>query len=120
MAYDVKESTAAPGGAHATMKAPTPPKLSDYDLTDVRISRAANGVSVECEHCLKPEVEKAMKAKNGKDHYLDYDIRRKSEKFVFNDLPKAAEFIEARLLGKDYATPEKAEAGAKVKVKVKE
>ena len=95
-------------GSHTVMKPPTPPKLSDYDLTNVRIERAENGVVVECNYKMKPEAEKKLKGKDGKG-YVDWDLRNSTEKHVFNNIAEAAEFLEARLLGKDYAKHEKAE-----------
>lgn len=108
----VKEGYA--GGTHAVLKAPTPPNMTDFDLTNVTIERAENGVVVECRYKMKPDVEKKMKGKAGRD-YVDYDVRNPSEKHVFNDIAEAAEFLEARLLGKAYEKKEK--AAAKVKVK---
>ena len=104
-------------GAHAVMKPPSKPKMSDYDLTQVRIERVENGCSIECNFKMKPEVEKAMQGKSGKE-YVDYDVRNSTEKHVFNNIEEAAEFIEARLMGKDYQKHEKAETKAKTKVKV--
>ena len=115
MAYDVKESPT--GGTRAVMSPPTPPKMSDFDLTSVRIERVNNGVVIECNHKMKPEVEQKMRGKSGKD-YVEYDVRNPSEKHVFDDVSAASEFIEARLMGKDYEKKEKADAGPKVKVKV--
>lgn len=106
-------------GTHAVLKAPSKPNMSDYDLTNVRIERVENGCTVECNFKMKPEAEKTMKGKDGKN-YVDYDIRNTSEKHVFNNISEAAEFIEARLLGKSYDKHEKAEIGAKAKVKFME
>ena len=104
-------------GTHAVMKPPSKPKMSDYDLTQVRIERVENGCSIECNFKMKPEVEKAMRGKSGKE-YVDYDVRNTTEKHVFNNIEEAAEFVEARLMGKDYQKHEKAETKAKTKVKV--
>lgn len=104
-------------GTKTVMKPPTPPKSSDYDMTDIHIERVNNGVVVECTHKMKPDVEKKMSGKDGKN-YVDYDTRHKREKHAFNDMAAAAEFIESTLLGKGYEKHEKAETvGDKVKVK---
>lgn len=99
------------GRTHAVLKAPSKPKMSDFDLTNVRIERAENGVVVECNYRMKPEVELKMKGKDGKT-YIDYDVRSPSEKHVFNNIEESAEFLEARLLGKDYQKHERKEKKA--------
>lgn len=111
--YDVKED--ALGRTHSVMKPPAKPKMTDYDLTQVRIERVENGCTVECNYRMKPDAEKALRGKDGKT-YVDYDVRNITEKHVFNDIGEAAEFIEARLLGKDYQKHGKAEV-AKMKVR---
>lgn len=113
MDYQVKQN--AVGNTHVTMKPPSMPKMSEYDLTNVRIKRVSNGCTVECNYKMKPETEAKMRGKNGKE-YLDYDLRNPTEEHVFNNIGEAAEFIEARLLGKDYEKKEK-QSGDKVKVR---
>lgn len=117
---DSPKSTTTTGiggkGTHSTLVAPTPPKMSEFDLTNVRIERAENGVVVECNYRMKPEVQKKMQGKNG-NGYVDYDVRQPTEKHVFNDIAAAAEFLEARLLGKEYTKHEKSEPAEKIKVK---
>ena len=95
------------GRTHAVLRPPSKPKMSDYDLTQVRIERVENGCTVECNFKMKPEVEKAMRGKSGRD-YIDYDVRNTTEKHVFNNIGEAASFIEARLMGKDYGKQAKA------------
>lgn len=102
-------------GTKTVMKPPTPPKSSDYDMTDIHIERVNNGVVVECTHKMKPEAEKKMSGA-GKN-YVAYDTRHKREKHAFNDMAAAAEFIESTLMGKAQAKTEKAETTDKVKVK---
>lgn len=79
--YEVTNSPV--GGTKATLQPPTPPKPQDFDLTSVRIEPAENGCVVECSYKMKPDVEQKMKAKAGKDHYVDYDVRNPSVKKVF-------------------------------------
>lgn len=91
-------------GTHLTLSPPTPPKMSEFDLTNVRIERVANGVIVECNYKMKPGAESKAKKGSGRD-YVDYDVRNPSEKHAFNDLEEASAFITARLLGKEYSKP---------------
>src|SRR3990167_9939892 len=102
------------GRTHAVLKPPSKPKMSEYDLTNVRIERAENGCTIECNFRMKPETEKSMRGKECKN-YVDYEVRNITEKHVFNDIGEAAQFMEARLLGKDWQKHEKAEAKMKLK-----
>lgn len=110
--YDVE--TNSKGLTHATLRPPSKLKMSEYDLTNVRIERAENGCTIECNFRMKPETEKSLRGKDGKN-YVDYDIRNITEKHVFNDIGEAAQFMESRLLGKDWQKHEKAEAKMKVR-----
>jgi hypothetical protein len=113
--YEVKTN---PGGrTQATLKPPTPPKASDFDLTSVRIEPAENGCVVECSYKMKPDVAQKLKARAGKDHYLDYDVRNPSVKKVFAgaeaDAIKTA--IHAALNGKKESSGEKSPSKVKVR-----
>ena len=112
MPYDV--STNKLGRTEAVLSPAEPPEISDYDLTDARLESAKNGVIVTCEHKLKPDVERKMKGKEGKN-YVDYEVRNRSTKHVFNDRGEATEFLASRLMGKE--SKPKVETSPKMKVR---
>ena len=115
MSYVV--SSRPTGGTSAVMKPPTPPKMSDFDLTSVRIEPAENGCVVECSYRMKPAVEQKMKAAKGKDGYIDYDVRNPSVKKVFaGEEAKAIQSaIHDALNGKKESAGEKPASKAKVR-----
>lgn len=117
MAYEVKASAMSPKGTHATLKAPTPPKMSDYDLTSIKIREIENACIVECSYTMKPAAVDKIKKATKRD-YVDYDVRETREEHSFPEREQAAEFISARVLGKEHAgSPKKPDAKPKTKVK---
>ena len=115
MAYEV--SSRPQGGSTAVMKPSAPPKMTDFDLRSVNIEPAQNGCIVECNYRMKPEVEAKMKAKAGKDGYVDYDVRNPSVKKVFaGEEAKAIQSaIHDALNGKKESAGEKPASKAKVR-----
>jgi hypothetical protein len=85
------------------MEPPKPPKMSDFDLTNIRIEPAENGCIVECSYKMKPEVQKKMSGKKGE--YVDYDVRNPSIKKVFTgeQAEEIKEAMHATLHGKEEA-----------------
>ena len=68
----------------------------DYILKSVSFDKVENGVIATCSYKLKPEAEaKAKKA----DHnsYIDYDVRNKEVKHVFEDYAGARDFLVKEL-----------------------
>lgn len=102
-------------GTKTTVSGQQSPNMKDFDMTNVRIERAQNGVVVECNHKMKPEAQAKMGKGNG--DYVDYDSRNPTEKHVFNDMESASKFIKSRLAGEDYDAPQ-SEPAEKTKVRV--
>lgn len=117
MNYSVEKSTMSPKGTHATLKAPTPPKMSDYDLTSIKIREIENACIVECSYRMKPSAVDKIKKATKRD-YVDYDVRESQEEHSFPEREAAAEFISARVLGKEHAgSPKKPDAKGKTTVR---
>ena len=114
-AYKVEARSSGPGTS-AVMKAPSKPKMSDFDLQNIRIENAENGLIVECSYRMKSAVEQAMKGK--KDGYVDYDVRNPSVKKVFTGEEASAiqAALHSALNGKKEAVPAKPKSNAKVRI----
>jgi len=102
-------------GTHAVLKQPSKPNLKSFDLTNISIREIENACIVECRYKMKASVEEKLKSQS-KEKYVDYDLKNTSEEHSFPTREEAAQFITARLLGKDYKTPEKVDAAPKTKV----
>lgn len=97
--YDVKENPSN-GRIHAVMKPESEGiDFKKYNLTSTEIRAVDNGFVVSCRYRIKSEFEKS---KNGKE--LDYDSRYRSEEHVCQSREECAEFVAARILGKDAAS----------------
>lgn len=117
MAYKVEASQTSPSGTRAILKAPTPPKMSDYDLTRIGIREIENACIVECSYTMKPAALDKLKKATKRD-YVDYETRESREEHSFTTREEAAEFISARVLGQEHAgSPSRAASKGKTKVK---
>lgn len=115
--YEVTQRPAGPG-TKTTMKPPTPPKMSDFDLTSVRIEPAENGCVVECSYRMKPDVQQKAEAAKGKGGYVDYDVRNPSTKKVFagEEAKAIVTAIHDALNGKKESGGKPAASKTKVKI----
>ena len=68
----------------------------DYELCEIEIEHAENGVVVCCRYKLTEDAQKKMKASKGEGFYCDsYGSDR--ERHVFEDKVEAKKFIAAEL-----------------------
>lgn len=74
------------------------PTDSDYEISNIGISEAENGVVIECRYQLKDSVKDSMRKKADGAHMSFYSYEYDhSEKHVFEDKKSALDFITSEL-----------------------
>ena len=73
------------------------PTDDDFELTNIGIDDAENGVVITCRYRLKDETKDKMKKAGGDNYPSFYSYENDGEKHVFEDKAAALKFITGEL-----------------------